>query len=112
LAKRTNIFLRGDSPAVYVPRLLKDTGMEAARLDGLVTSHLIDPTALRAGDFDAYCAARREALVALVSEAIGKPVARDVVADSQGELHGDEDASAFEDDVDETAQDVDLEGAF
>ena len=110
LAKKTNISLRGDSPAVYVPRLQKDTGMEAARLDGLVTSHLIDPETLRAGDFAAYFAARREALVALVSEAIGKPVARDVVADSQGQLHGSEDASAFEDDVDETADDVDVEG--
>lgn len=112
LAKKTNISLRGDSPAVYVPRLLKDTGMEVARLDGLVASHLIDPAALRAGDFEAYFAARREALVALVAEAIGKPVARDVVADSQGQLHGGEDASAFEDDVDETAEDADLEGAL
>ena len=111
LAKKTNISLRGDSPAVYVPRLLKDTGMEVERLDGLVASHLIDPGTLRDGDFDAYFAARREALVALVSDAIGKPVARDVVADSQGQLHGGEDASAFEDDVDGTAEDLDLEGA-
>jgi hypothetical protein len=112
LAKKTNISLRGDSPAVYVPRLLKDTGMEVARLDGLVASHLIDPAALRAGDFEAYFSARREALVSLVAEAIGKPVARDVVADSRGQLYGGEDASAFEDDVDETADDTDLEGAL
>lgn len=106
LAKKTNISLRGDSPAVYLPRLLRDTGMDDARLDALLTDHLIDPRSLREADFEAYFAARREALVALVSEAIGKPVARDIIADPEGHLHGAEDSSAFEPEVD-TSDDPD-----
>jgi len=96
LAKKTNIFLSGDSPADYVPRLERDTGMAPDRFDAICATHLIDPAALRAGDFGAYLLARREALVALIAEAIGSAVVRDVVAADDGSLHGDEDANAFE----------------
>lgn len=96
LAKKTNILLSGDSPAVYLQRLRTDTGLGAERIDTLCATHLIDPATLRAADFGAYLAARREALVGMVSEAMEKSVVRDLTADDAGDLHGEEDSSAFE----------------
>ena len=76
LAKKTNIFLSGASPAVYVSKLEKK-GLSPEQLDDLIASHVIDPGTLRAGDFDAYFTARRNALVALIETAMEKPVTRD-----------------------------------
>ncbi|SIQ12158.1 hypothetical protein SAMN05518682_1367 [Cellulosimicrobium aquatile] len=100
LAKKTNIFLRGDSPAVYLPRLEKDTTLPPEHLDRLLRTHLVDPALLRAADFGAFFDARREALVGLIEQATGKRVTRDVVV-QDGSLHGSEDAAAFEPEPDD-----------
>lgn len=104
LAKATNNFLRGDSPSTYLPRLERDTGMTTEYVDNILRAHLIDPAALRSADFNAFFHARREALVALIGDAMGKPVLRDIV-EEDGVEHGLEDPSAFEDEPDDTADD-------
>lgn len=105
LAKKTNIGLRGDSPAVYLPRLERETGMASEEVDAILRGHLVDPAKLRRGDFDAFFRARRAALVDLIGAAIGKQVVRDIVEEG-GVEHGLEDPSAFETEPDDTADDL------
>lgn len=78
LAKKTNIWLRGDSPTAYAVRLERDQKLASDKLDRLFSTHLVEPVALRAADFDAFFTARQEALVAVVEKAMGKPVFRDL----------------------------------
>ena len=82
LAKRTNILLRGDSPAEYVKRL-DNKGLSPEQVDALIASHHMDPALLRAGDFEGYFADRRRRLVELIESAMGKSVVRDWHVDSE-----------------------------
>ncbi|WP_347041940.1 GmrSD restriction endonuclease domain-containing protein [Brachybacterium nesterenkovii] len=76
LAKKTNIRLSGDSPAVYMPRIdAKNPSSE--HVDATIGTHAIDPAFLRAGDFEGFFKDRRCRLVELVESAMGKAVARD-----------------------------------
>lgn len=95
LSKGTNIFLRGDSPALYLTRL-ESKGMTSDEVDTLVRQHLIAPELLRAADFQAFLRERRESLCLLIGDAMGKDVIRDVVM-ANGVERGLEDPSAFED---------------
>lgn len=56
----------------------KRSGLEAADLDKVLATHLLDPSTLRAADFDAFFASRRAALIGLIAEAMGKPVVEDL----------------------------------
>jgi len=96
LAKKTNILLSGDSPAVYLERLQSSTGLRTDQVDALCATHLIEPATLRAADFPAYLDDRRAALVDMVGAAMGKSAVRDLLADAGGGLHGEEDPAAFE----------------
>ncbi|WP_313555588.1 GmrSD restriction endonuclease domain-containing protein [Miniimonas arenae] len=96
LAKKTNIFLRGESPARYLPRLEAKTGLDSEALDATLRGHLVDPSLLRAADFHAFFEARRNALIALAESAMGKAVFRDIRRDTAGALHGDEEPAAYE----------------
>lgn len=78
LSARTNRIMGGAAPATYLARIEQEAMIDAEYLDSLVRTHLADPQAMRAGDFDAFFAHRREQLVRLVEQAIGKPVQRDV----------------------------------
>lgn len=78
LAAITNRAIGGAAPSAYLPVIERRAGIEQARLDDLLRTHLVDPEALRADDFDSHFARRRDALVQLVEKAIGKSVQRDV----------------------------------
>ncbi|QDW18420.1 DUF262 domain-containing protein [Micrococcus sp. KBS0714] len=82
LAKKTNIRLRGDSPAVYTERL-DDKGLTPQQVDAQISTHAIDPALLRAGDFDAFFNDRRRRLVSMIENAMCKPVVRDWEVDSE-----------------------------
>jgi hypothetical protein len=70
----TNRVIGGKSPAEYVKVLERRAGIEGEALDDVLATHLLDPDALRAADFDAFFKHRRAALISLISEAMGKPV--------------------------------------
>lgn len=74
LSKRSNILIGGDAPSVYLKRIETKEGIGADDLDGILRSHLIDVSHLRADDFDGFFEARLAALSGLVEEAMGKPV--------------------------------------
>ena len=100
LSAETNRTIGGSDPAIYLKLIEKKAGVDAERVDGLLRTHLVDPEALRASDFDAHFTRRREALVQLVEKAIGKTVQRDVSAGEPEETldHFDEDNAAVAED--------------
>lgn len=78
IAARTNRMIGGNAPSGYLPKIEKSTEMPAERLDGILATHVIDPASLRSDSFDAFFAARAQALLDRIERAMGKPVARDL----------------------------------
>jgi len=74
LSKWSNIRISGDAPSVYLKRIEEKDGVSAEKLDAILRTHLIEPEHLRNDDFEAFFAARQEALAGLVARAMGKPV--------------------------------------
>jgi hypothetical protein len=73
LSYRTNRILGGVAPSVYLAKLESgDPGVSPDRLDGFLSSHLIDPKLLRADDFDAFMSDRQSRLLKLIERATGK----------------------------------------
>jgi len=93
----TNRIIGGKSPAEYVRVLEKRAGVGAEDLDNVLRTHLLDPAALRAADFDTFFSRRRAGLIALISEAMGKPVVEDLSEVAEIEEVGDYEVE--EDDV-------------
>jgi hypothetical protein len=100
LAARTNRIIGGVAPSAYLARLERgwdgDPPMAADRLNDLVVSHKIEPALLRADDFGAFMAARRNALLALIEGAMDKPVYRGQVA-NEAEDYDEDSEPSFED---------------
>jgi hypothetical protein len=78
ISARTNRTIGGVAPSSYLPVIQTRAQIDRDRLDGLLASHLVQASYLRADDFQGYFAARREALCGIVEHAIGKVVQRDV----------------------------------
>ena len=74
LSKQSNIAIGGVAPSIYLKRIEEKTGVSPATLDDILRTHLIEPTLLRADDFEGFFNMRMKALSTLVSEAMGKPV--------------------------------------
>ncbi len=99
LSKASNIAIGGDAPSVYLKRIEDRQGIEPARLDEILRSHLIEPEHLRTDDFEAFFATRLAALTDVVAQAMDKPVAmehgtdeneRDVVSGEDDDLDAEE----------------------
>ncbi|MET7767444.1 DUF262 domain-containing protein [Nocardia sp. NPDC005366] len=60
------------APSAYLPVLAGESGTRDEWFDDIVATHLIDPTALRADDFDSYYTDRSRQLLDLVKSAMGK----------------------------------------
>ena len=78
ISYETNRSIGGRSPALYLAKLEKDTGLLPAELDTILAGHHIDAVALRKVDFEAFFTQRLAAIVALVEEAMGQHVVRDL----------------------------------
>lgn len=96
LSYRTNRMIGGAAPSEYLTKL--EAGNHANppiaedRLDGYLSSHLVDPKLLRADAFDAFMADRQTRLLALIERATGKAAyVADIVEEGE-EVEEDEDA--------------------
>lgn len=78
LSAVTNRVIGGAAPAVYLPVIEKKAQITPEALDSIISTHLVSPAAMRATDFDDFFLRRREALVGLVEQAMGKRVQRDI----------------------------------
>jgi hypothetical protein len=71
LSMRTNRVLGSMAPSKYLQKL-EEMGMSRERLDEILRSHLIDPECLRNDDFEGFFRLRQQALMAMISRAMGK----------------------------------------
>jgi hypothetical protein len=96
LSFRTNRIIGGVAPSEYLAKLEKGDAatppIDAAKLDGFLRSHLIDPDALRGNRFDALMADRQMQLLRLIEQATGKPAYAGDVAEEGEDLHGDDES--------------------
>jgi hypothetical protein len=58
----------------------KEAGIDDARMDELLLSHVIDPGRLRADDFKGFFEARERALLQRIEKAMGKPIATNIAS--------------------------------
>lgn len=76
LSYRTNRIIGGVAPSLYLGRLEQGNNstppIAADKLDGYLSSHLIDPTLLRADKFEAFMEDRQKRLLGLIEQAMGK----------------------------------------
>lgn len=94
ISARTNRTIGGAAPSAYVGVIETRAQISAARLDELVSTHLVPAESLRADDFQQFFRTRRESLCRLVESAIDKSVQRDIDAG-----FAEEDSAQFESDA-------------
>jgi len=76
LSYKTNRIIGGVSPSQYLTKL--ETGnatnppIDSSRLDGYLSSHLINPSLLRADSFEAFMVDRQKGLLSLIEKATGR----------------------------------------
>jgi hypothetical protein len=93
----TNRSIGGRSPKEYMATLAAKAGVDDAHLDKIVATHEINPAHLRAGNFDAYFVERSDALLTLISGAMGKEAIRDEAA-------GNDEAAEFAPEADDLTE--------
>jgi hypothetical protein len=76
LSRETNQRIGGRSPAQYMPIVEKVSGVRSKELNTLLQTHYIAPEYLRTANFDKFFAARTDALLKLISIAMGKQAVR------------------------------------
>lgn len=74
LSYRTNRTIGGHAPSVYLDTIEKRHNIAPNRLDGILTTHLIDPALLRSDAFDEFIRQRAKMLLDLIERAMGKPI--------------------------------------
>jgi hypothetical protein len=77
LASSTNRSIGGRAPSSYLATIRSRDGLPEDELHELLAKHMIDESALLVDDFDAHYRARKEGIIGLISEAMGKDVRRD-----------------------------------
>jgi hypothetical protein len=75
LSCRTNRIIGGHAPSAYLSSLERNHSVPTDRLNEILTSHLIPPAALRGDRFQEFIRDRASALLGLIEDATGKPVA-------------------------------------
>ena len=80
ISYKANRMIGGKAPSVYLASIQshKQVGLDNSAMDAILTSHRIDPTHLRANDFQAFYLRRQSALLELVEQAMGKVIERGV----------------------------------
>jgi hypothetical protein len=76
LSAKTNRIISGNAPSTYLPRVQKSSGYNDSRMVEILQSHVIEPKYLQLDNFDSFFKSRKNALLARIEKAMGKPVAR------------------------------------
>lgn len=92
---KANRMIGGKAPSLYLAQIQshEQVQLNDAAMNGILTSHVIDPALLRGDSFEAFYATRKAALLGLVERAMGKApiMAPPVTADDEDEADVDED---------------------
>lgn len=102
IAAHTNQTISSRAPSKYVPLLEAQAKVDRARMDQILASHLIDPSTLRADNFEQFFAARERALLDQIAQAMGKSTAPLTASDPVQIEEDDEDED--EDEIFEEAE--------
>jgi hypothetical protein len=96
LSYRTNRIIGGCAPSKYLAKLEKGDSrtppIEPAKLNDFLSSHLIDPSLVRADSFEAFMADRQKRLLALIEKAMGKAAYTGDQSEEGVDVEGDEDS--------------------
>ena len=87
LTQKTNRIIGESAPSIYLSKLVQEGSIDREELDKFLQSHLIESKFLRADNFQGFYDARKQALLELIEEAMGKPTGDDTGLD---EDEGDE----------------------
>jgi hypothetical protein len=93
LSAKTNRQIGGNAPGLYLGKIQKASGISTERMDEILRSHLIDPTAIRSNGFAAFFKGRADAILDRIEAAMGKTISgRDLGPQlSTDAQNGDED---------------------
>src|SRR5207249_3931165 len=83
ISAKTNRMIGGNAPSNYLGKLQKNSGIDAARMDEILRSHVIDPQVVRADDLDAFFEMRTKALLDRIERAMGKALNRELVLEEE-----------------------------
>jgi hypothetical protein len=103
ISSRTNRII-GAAPSKYLLDFEKRGQIDIPTMDHIMATHLIPSVALRGDNFEAFFEARRQALMNLIGEAMGKaPAAAADLSEPTGEPVEDEDDTNDDIDVPDAA---------
>jgi hypothetical protein len=95
LSYRTNRIIGGVAPSKYLAKLEKGDSktppIEPTKLNAFLSSHLIDPSLVRADSFEAFMADRQKRLLVLIEKAMGKAAYVGDEPEEGEDVDGDED---------------------
>jgi hypothetical protein len=97
LSSQTNQIIGGAAPSAYLSKL--ETGnpktppIQSTKLDACPSSHFINPTLLRADDFEAFMEDRQRNLLRLIEAAMGKAAYAGTLQEEGEDNEEDEDAA-------------------
>jgi hypothetical protein len=76
ISYKANRMIGGDAPSIYLERLQKhkQVQIEDAAMDAILDGHCIPSEALRADDFEAFYRQRKQRLLHIIEQAMGKKV--------------------------------------
>jgi hypothetical protein len=77
LSASSNRIIGGNAPSSYLATIERRHHIPSAQLDDILMTHVIDPSALRADDFEAFFQARYDLLLERIEKAMGKRIARE-----------------------------------
>ena len=97
LSYRTNRIIGGVAPSEYLGKLEKGDkatpAIDAERLDGYLSTHLIDPALARADSFEAFMADRQKRLLGLIEQAMGKAAYAGDAVEEGVDVESDDDSA-------------------
>jgi hypothetical protein len=82
LSAKTNRMIGGSAPSIYLARLERNAHIDSSHLDEILLSHVIEPSCLRADDFESFFEARQNSLLQRIEKAMGKSAVRGSADDS------------------------------
>lgn len=91
ISYKANRMIGRKAPSDYLGSIQshKQVGLSDAAMNAIVESHFIDTAALRSDDFDRFYERRRQSLLDIVEEAMGKPIDRGISNDQIEEPEND-----------------------
>lgn len=96
ISYKANRMIGGKAPSSYLTSIQshKQVGLDDGGMNAILESHLIDPASLRTDNFEQFYALRKQSLLEIVEQAMGKAIEKD--SDSQNDNDQDEEDSEME----------------